>query len=339
MISEDTYLPDDLLAHSAPRLHSLSFSGLALRDRPYAALAGLRRLCISQHEVNLAQILTFYPRLEQLYISATSIGSCDQRTGSHNLAVLHVPGIRESAEIVCTKPVLAQPVTVWADVREEHLFAYILETVPPADARHIKLLFDANSRQSACVVAYSSGLTWVVELWPRDSPLAICNAEIMASITELTIHELEWPRGPLEFPSALNLTRLEIILHFFSVPSSSAEPLPTLVGMFSDHDDSLCILRCPALKELAVLSPTQPALTVDVFDVLDFVSRHLRFAAEPLPRLTLRNVYLHDPTWGRGMELLSARVQRIEYSDFRELGVPYIHQNHGSMSWVYSMLG
>ncbi|EJD47596.1 hypothetical protein AURDEDRAFT_151337 [Auricularia subglabra TFB-10046 SS5] len=335
LVSEYTFLSEALLARSAARLHTLCLRGLALHDRTYPALAGLRRLCLLQPEVDLAHVLAFYPKLEQLYIDATSLVSSDQEITSNSLKVLHIPGTKQAAEIVCKHLVLARPLMIWADMREDQLLDHVLNSVPARDARLAKFLFNADSMQSACVMTYASGLTWVVELWRHFPYESLAMVELMASIAGLAIHELEWPQRPLEIPPAPNVTRLELILYR---PQADADLLYSLSGIFSERDSLCCVLECPALEELSILSPTLPAMTVDVFDVLDFLSRQLRFAEGPLPCLTLRNVCVCDPTWGRGMELLTARVRRVEYSEFSGPDIPYIHQKNGSMSWVYSMM-
>lgn len=179
----------------------------------------------------------------------------------------------------------------------------------------------------------------MVELWPGLLCLAICDAEVMAEITQLTIHDLVWPRQPLDLPSAQRVTLLELVVYCPTPSYHDLEDAGTLVGIFSDDDESLCTLHCPALETLSFLSATRPELTVDVFDVLGVIERRLRFSAGLLACLRLRNVFLYDPTQGQGMALLTDRVRRIEYCAFRGQKVPFVHQKHDSMAWVYEMIG
>ncbi|EJD47598.1 hypothetical protein AURDEDRAFT_123488 [Auricularia subglabra TFB-10046 SS5] len=344
-VSEEIYLPEDLLAGSAPLLRSLNARGVALRGRPYPALAGIRNLALSQFEVNLPYILESFPNLEQLHIDAVSLSitRSDEttRTTPHHLHLLRIPGTKDAAEIVCTQLFPARPLRVWAEALEDDLLGYVLAHTLKTDVRSVRVYLDVHSMQPACVITYLSGISWVLGTWAFSPSLglAFCDAEIIGSISELAVHELSWPRRPLELPLAARLTRLELVLYCFAFHTSDRQVDDLFSGIFCDDDDARSILHCPALEELSLFCPFLQPLVVDVFDVLGFISTSLRYTSAVLPLLSLRNVRLYDPAHGRGMELLTDRIRRVEYLDLMEPPIPYIHQKNTSMSWVYAMMG
>ncbi|EJD38101.1 hypothetical protein AURDEDRAFT_187857 [Auricularia subglabra TFB-10046 SS5] len=341
IISEDIYLPEDLLAGSAPLLRSLNARGFALRDLPYPALASLQNLALSQFEVNLPHVFASYPNLEQLHIEAVSLSSETTWTTLPNLNLLSIPGTENAVEIVCTQLVPARPLKVWAEAVEDDFLGYVLAHTPKTDVRSVCVYLDVHSMQPMCVISHSSGITWVLGLWPFSESLGVAfgDSDIIGSISELAVHELAWPCRPLELPVAARLTRLELVLYCFAFRASDRDVVHMFSGIFCDDGDARCILQCPMLEELAIFSPILPSLVVDVFDVLDFISTSVRYTSRCLQLLSLRNVRLYDPAHGRGMELLTARFRRLEYLDFREPPIPYIHRKNSSMSWVYAMMG
>ncbi|EJD47614.1 hypothetical protein AURDEDRAFT_151342 [Auricularia subglabra TFB-10046 SS5] len=337
---EEIYVPDGLFAHSAPCLSHVALRGIGLRDRPYAALSGVRYLQVTQYEVNFVRLLDFYPRLEELSILTLLLVAGRRKVNPHNLQFLQIPlstsAMRE-IDLVYSRLVVTKPLTVWL-TNNEHADSALLPIVSTAPKRTMRKLeiyvhFGEDYSVYGCALTYRSNLKWVFLADAVDTARIVADADIMANLRVLALHEFCWPTA-CAFQPAPQLTRLDVALHGHPAPDPAVPPFCESVGLFCESPPAL---ECPALAELRLTAPGRYlAPSVDVYDVCAFLQTRVRCGAAP--RLVLRNVHLYDPALGAGMRRLTSLVADIQYRATPPPRIPRLHEQEHAVQWLHERM-
>ncbi|EJD47593.1 hypothetical protein AURDEDRAFT_163464 [Auricularia subglabra TFB-10046 SS5] len=345
----EPHAPDSLFGDSAPLLRSFTLVGIALRDRPYAALTRVKYLQLSQSSIDVVRVLGYYPHLQEFHVDVKALATGRRKINHRSLRLLQLPASSAAVDLVCKRLVLTRPLVVWMDRVPDEACSAILSGRPKHTLRRLQYILDLArpdyeelSSCPCCVLGYEGNIAWVFRYASPLSRLLFADSVFMSGLRELTVHELLWPADCTGLPTAPRLATLKLILDRFapcSITHVAAPVLHDVAGVFYDASQLRCVLPCPALDELRVAVPaSQSPLAIDVLDLCAFLRTTLRFEKSALSRLVLCKVHLYDPRMGQGMQLLTSCVSDVQYIVPPYAAIPHIHRDEPATWWIHDMM-